>query len=54
LRVPINFVTTPGVSLTAACFPHLRYKDDELGDCLSNLLAVAFRRFEIDLYWGKT
>lgn len=29
----------------------MRYVDDEFNDCLSNLLAVGFNRFEIDLYW---
>ena len=51
LRVPINYITVPGVSFTAACFPTLRFEDDNSGDCLSNLLAVGFRRLEIDLYW---
>ncbi|CZR62431.1 related to Lectin C-type domain protein [Phialocephala subalpina] len=53
LRVPINYVTTPGVSFSAACFPFLRYEDDNSADCLSNLLASGFRRFEIDLYWDE-
>ncbi|TVY40537.1 Maintenance of telomere capping protein [Lachnellula subtilissima] len=53
LRIPINYVTSPGVSLQAACFPRLRYEDDNSGDCLSNLLAVGFRRFELDLYWNS-
>ncbi|KIN08239.1 hypothetical protein OIDMADRAFT_152418 [Oidiodendron maius Zn] len=53
LQVPINFVTTPGISFTAACFAHLRYEDDDSGDCLSNLLAVGIRRFEIDLFWDQ-
>ncbi|TVY49476.1 hypothetical protein LOCC1_G000593 [Lachnellula occidentalis] len=53
LRVPINYVTSPGVSLQAACSPNLRYEDDNSGDCLSNLLAVGFRRFELDLYWDS-
>lgn len=53
LRVPINFITVPGVSLTAACFSTLRFEDDNSGDCLSNLLAVGFRRLEIDLYWDQ-
>ena len=51
LRVPINFVTVPGVSFSAACFPTLDFEDHNSGDCLSNLLALGFRRFEIDLYW---
>ncbi|KAH8659133.1 hypothetical protein BGZ60DRAFT_414613 [Tricladium varicosporioides] len=53
LRIPINYVTSPSVSFSAACFPHQRYEDDDSGDCLSNLLAVGFRRFEIDLYWDQ-
>ncbi|PQE23231.1 lectin C-type domain-containing protein [Rutstroemia sp. NJR-2017a BVV2] len=53
LKVPINFVTAPGVSLTAACFPFLRYEDDNSADCLSNLLASGFRRLEVDLYWDQ-
>lgn len=53
LQVPINFVTVPGVSLSAACFAKLRFEDDNSGDCLSNLLAVGFRRFVIDLYWDQ-
>ncbi|CZT08214.1 related to Lectin C-type domain protein [Rhynchosporium agropyri] len=52
LRVPINFVTDPGVSLKAACFNENRYEDDSAGDCISDLLAVGFRRFELDLYWN--
>ncbi|KAH9221987.1 hypothetical protein DL95DRAFT_326764 [Leptodontidium sp. 2 PMI_412] len=51
LRVPINFVTDPGVSLRVACFIEGRYEDESSGDCISNLLAVGFRRFELDLYW---
>ncbi|KAL2061617.1 hypothetical protein VTL71DRAFT_6994 [Oculimacula yallundae] len=51
LRVPINFVTDPGVSVKAACFSENRYEDDSAGDCISNLLAIGFRRFELDLYW---
>ncbi|KUJ10251.1 uncharacterized protein LY89DRAFT_626680 [Mollisia scopiformis] len=53
LQVPINYVTTPGVSFTAACFPTLRFEDDNSADCFSNLLASGFRRFEIDLYWDQ-
>ncbi|KAF8863260.1 hypothetical protein BDZ45DRAFT_138206 [Acephala macrosclerotiorum] len=53
LRVPINYVTTPGISFTAACFPFFRYEDDNSADCLSNLLASGFRRFDIDLYWDE-
>jgi hypothetical protein len=53
LQVPVNYVTVPGVSFSAACFPVLRYEDDNSGDCLSNLLAVGIRRLEIDLYWDQ-
>lgn len=53
LNVPINYITVPGVSFTAACFPTLRFEDDNSGDCLSNLLAVGFQRLEIDLYWDQ-
>ncbi|RDL33645.1 Uncharacterized protein BP5553_08013 [Venustampulla echinocandica] len=53
LRIPINYVTSPGVSLTAACFSDMKYVDDDFNDCFSNLLAVGFRRFEIDLYWDQ-
>ncbi|KAH7391519.1 hypothetical protein BKA64DRAFT_677830 [Cadophora sp. MPI-SDFR-AT-0126] len=53
LRVPINFVTDPGVSLRAACFSGNRYEDDSAGKCVSNLLATGFRRFELDLYWDE-
>ncbi|TVY81768.1 Maintenance of telomere capping protein, partial [Lachnellula suecica] len=53
LTVPINFVTSPGVSLQAACFAHFNYEDGNSEECLSNLLAVGFRRFELDLYWDQ-
>ncbi|KAJ9636791.1 Maintenance of telomere capping protein 6 [Coniosporium tulheliwenetii] len=51
LQVPINYVTAPGVSLTAACFAHNQYEDRAASLCLSNLLAAGFRRLVIDLYW---
>jgi hypothetical protein len=53
LQIPINFLTVPGISLSAACFGHLLYEDDKSGDCLSNLLAVGIRRFELDLFWDQ-
>lgn len=53
MRVPINFVTSPAVSLRAACFPHDHYEDDNSGDCLSNLLASGYRKFVLDLYWDQ-
>jgi len=29
----------------------MRYDNDDAALCLSNLLAVGFQRFEVDLYW---
>lgn len=52
-QVPIDYVTQPGVVLASACFGHGRYKDDEAGNCLSNLLAVGYRRLMVDLYWDS-
>ncbi|KAF2265980.1 hypothetical protein CC78DRAFT_460163, partial [Lojkania enalia] len=51
LRVPINFLTVPAVSLRAACFSHNQYEDIAFQKCLSNLLATGFRRFLVDVYW---
>lgn len=51
IRVPINFVTAPGVSVTAACFAHNIFEADATARCLSNLLSVGFIRLIIDLYW---
>jgi len=31
----------------------MRYDNDDAALCLSNLLAVGFQRFEIDLYWDE-
>ncbi|KIW02309.1 uncharacterized protein PV09_06456 [Verruconis gallopava] len=53
LRVPINFVTRPGVSLQQACFGHRVFESDAAITCFSNLLAAGFRRFEWDLYWDS-
>lgn len=53
LQVPINFVTTPGVSLSAACFSELQYDDDAAKKCFTNLFDVDFQRFELDLYWDE-
>ncbi|KAI9880104.1 MAG: hypothetical protein M1830_005349 [Pleopsidium flavum] len=52
-QVPINYVTQPGVVLAPACFAHGRYQDKEAGDCISNLLAVGYRRFVVDVYWDS-
>ena len=49
LLIPINFMTVPGVSLSAACFGNRVIAEGGLARCLSNLLAIGFRRFELDL-----
>ena len=49
--MPVNYLTQPGISLTAACFGRGRYEDQGLEHCLSNLLSVGFRRLILDLYW---
>ncbi|KAL6237285.1 hypothetical protein BDW75DRAFT_204260 [Aspergillus navahoensis] len=51
-QVPINFVTTSAISLRAACFGHNRFGRTAAEKCLSNLLAIGYRRFNIDLYWS--
>ncbi|KAK0962815.1 Maintenance of telomere capping protein 6 [Friedmanniomyces endolithicus] len=54
LQLPINYVTVPGVSLKAACFPNKRYEDATAARCISNLLATGFRRIEVDIYWDTS
>ena len=54
MRVPINFVTTPGIDLTSACFSDDLYVVDSAQECFSNLLAIGFRRFVVDLYWDTS
>ncbi|RDW90377.1 Lectin C-type domain protein [Aspergillus mulundensis] len=51
-QVPINFVTTSAISLRAACFGDNKFGRTAAEKCLSNLLAVGYRRFNIDLYWS--
>lgn len=52
-QVPINYVTQPGIFLTAACFGHNRYDEAAAQTCISNLLAVGFRRLVVDVYWDR-
>lgn len=52
-RVPVNFITVPGVHLTKACFPEGIYDDVPTQTCISDLLASQFRRLVIDLYWDN-
>ncbi|KAL4820202.1 hypothetical protein BDW67DRAFT_153684 [Aspergillus spinulosporus] len=51
-QVPINFVTTSAISLRAACFGDNKFGRTAAERCLSNLLAIGYRRFNIDLYWS--
>ncbi|KAL5114867.1 Maintenance of telomere capping protein 6 [Pleosporales sp. CAS-2024a] len=53
LRIPVNFVTVPAVSLSQACFSHHQYEHNAFKKCFSNLLGVGFRRFTIDAYWDS-
>lgn len=52
--MPINYVTSPGVALSAACFSDNRFVDGPAQKCFSNLLAIGFRRFVLDLYWDTS
>ena len=54
MRIPINFVTYPGVSVAKACFAQNVYEDGAAARCFSNLLASGFRRFDWDLYWDSS
>ena len=49
LPLPINYVTVPGVSLTAACFGDGVFDEMRLGKCFSNLLSIGFRRNDLDM-----
>jgi hypothetical protein len=53
-QVPINFVTHPGVSVTAACFGNRTYSAVAAAKCISNLLAAQYRRFVLDVYWDAS
>lgn len=52
-RVPVDFITRPGVYLTQACFSHGIYDDIPTQTCISDLLASNFGRIVIDLYWDN-
>ncbi|KAJ5651418.1 uncharacterized protein N7484_005141 [Penicillium longicatenatum] len=51
-QIPINFVTNPAVSLTAACFGDGLYDKTAATKCISNLLSVGYRRLILDIYWS--
>ena len=53
-QIPINFVTNPAISLATACFGEGRYEDDAAKICVSNLLAVGFRRLLVDVFWDAS
>ncbi|KAM3423801.1 hypothetical protein BST61_g1203 [Cercospora zeina] len=54
LRVPVNFVTHPGVALSAACFGNGHYEESAAAKCFSNLLVSGFRRIEADVFWDAS
>ena len=51
-QIPVNYVTYPTVSLKAACFGNNVFDANTISKCISNLLAVGFRRLVVDLYWS--
>ncbi|KAL5340777.1 lectin C-type domain protein [Aspergillus crustosus] len=53
-QIPINFVTTTAISLRAACFGDNKFDRTAAEKCLSNLIAVGYRRFDIDVYWSPS
>ncbi|KAI5197405.1 hypothetical protein AUEXF2481DRAFT_2764 [Aureobasidium subglaciale EXF-2481] len=53
-RIPINYVTAPGVALTPVCFSDRVYEDAAAQQCLSNLLSIGFHRLIVDLYWDQS
>jgi hypothetical protein len=53
-QIPLNFVTNPAVSLSAACFGNRVYDTEAAAKCFSNLLAIGYRRLVVDLYWSVT
>ncbi|KAM5469290.1 Maintenance of telomere capping protein 6 [Microsporum audouinii] len=54
LQIPLDYVTFPAVSLSAACFGAGLYEDDAARKCISNLLSVGYRRLYVDVYWSPT
>lgn len=45
-------MTHPAVSLRAACFADNVFDETSTAKCISNLLAVGYRRLLVDLYWS--
>lgn len=52
IQVPINVLTHPAVSLSAACFGNNIYESEAARKCISNLIAVGYRRLHVDIYWS--
>ncbi|CAG8076734.1 unnamed protein product [Penicillium salamii] len=53
-QIPLNFVTNPAVSISAACFGNGVYDKEDAVQCFSNLLAIGYRRLVVDVYWSVT
>ncbi|KAJ5666653.1 hypothetical protein N7462_011062 [Penicillium macrosclerotiorum] len=51
-QIPINFVTNPAISLSSACFGNGLYDRKDAAKCISNLLAIGYRRLVVDIYWS--
>ncbi|OAP58315.1 hypothetical protein AYL99_07405 [Fonsecaea erecta] len=52
-QIPINFISSPGVYVTKACFSDGVYDDLPTQTCISDLFASQYRRLIIDLYWDN-
>ncbi|EFQ99220.1 lectin C-type domain-containing protein [Nannizzia gypsea CBS 118893] len=52
LQIPLDHVTIPAMSLSAACFGDGRYEETPTKKCVSNLLSVGYRRLYVDVYWS--
>ena len=41
------------MSISAACFSNGTYTGESFAKCVSNLLAIGFKKFVLDLYWNQ-
>ncbi|KAK2742822.1 hypothetical protein FQN57_005113 [Myotisia sp. PD_48] len=53
LQIPLDHSTHPAISVSAACFGLGVYEDEGTAKCISNLLAVGYRRLYFDVYWSS-
>lgn len=53
-NIPINFVTSPGVSITKACFGTGTYDYNSAIQCVSNLISIGFRKLHLSAYWDAS